>query len=198
MGAHRRHTIRQRSANSRKRGNKSSDSTSLDGGDDGGSSVGSWETADKPLGSAAHDQDTPTRTRGLSRGTLIRHPSVTNKGGDGADRENHRRVGGGRSFFEGTGDQPATVVLPRYHPDAECSETMGYAGRLSSAHEVRVHMHLTAAVQNKSKNGPHVDINFVGSGYSSMAYTCHLIAIRGDIHMCSTKKGSTVCFKIIL
>lgn len=131
MGAHRRRIIRQRSAaNSRKRGGKSSDTASLDGDYDDGSSLGSWESAETAGSSAEHRAD--SRTSGLSRGTLIRHHSATNNGDSGADRGNNGRV---RTTIGNTGDQPP-AVLPPYHPDAECSEMMGYAGRLSSSHEV--------------------------------------------------------------
>lgn len=117
MGAHRRRIIRQRStANSRRRGAKSSDVSSLAGEEDN-SSCGSWPDAD----------GTDRSSRTFTHGTLIRHTSVARGGGHWVGRGGSR--GAGTTGCD-TGDQPT------YHPEAECSQRAGFVGSLSSSHEV--------------------------------------------------------------
>lgn len=108
MGAHRRRILRQRGA--RKRHAKSPDTTSLEGDPADCGDDGS------SLGSSCWEEPAPRRH---SRGTLIRHHPVPCSSSHGADNDNRRMV-------------------PPYHPGAACAEMIGYAGRLSSSHEVRV------------------------------------------------------------
>lgn len=125
MGAHRHRIIRQRS--SRRRGSiKFADSASSVGDDESCSTIGS--VADTLSVSAPNGTD----GGGLTPGTLMRHPSASlSSGGSGMGRENSRgRAGATSNAEEGVPPPPA------YHPDADCSESIGFAGRLSSSHEV--------------------------------------------------------------
>lgn len=96
-----------RQRGTRKRHAKSPDTTSLEGDPDCGDDSSS-------LGSSCWEE--PAQIR-LSRGTLIRHHPVSCSSSDGTDNGNRRMV-------------------PPYHPGAACAEMVGYAGRLSSSHEV--------------------------------------------------------------
>jgi len=125
MGAHRHRIIRQRS--SRRRGSsKFSDSASSVGDDESCSTSGS--AADAFSGPNGKDG-------GLTPGTLMRHPSVSSSsGGSGKGGEDCGRAG---ATNEGGDDGvPPLHGVPGYHPDAGRSERIGFAGRLSSSHEV--------------------------------------------------------------
>lgn len=66
MGAHRRRIIRQRGTNSRRRGTKPADTSSSLGGDEDGSSIGSWETAETDASSGVPAVTTPKWIGGAS------------------------------------------------------------------------------------------------------------------------------------
>lgn len=133
MGAHRRRFIRQRNTANRRRGTKAPDVASLDSGD-GSCSVGSWESA-----ADAYEARTasPSPRSDLAPGTLIRRPTVSSSVGD---KEGCDTV---EASANGAEEKPE---LPSYHPDAGCTEMTGYAGKLSSSHEVLASLELDPLV----------------------------------------------------
>ncbi|CAM9546778.1 unnamed protein product [Scytosiphon promiscuus] len=125
MGAHRRRFVRQRNTANRRRGTKSPDAVSLEGGD-GSCSLRSW---DGTFDSSGVRTASPSPRGDLAPGTLIRRPTVSDGGGVREAGEDSGRVG---SLNDGAKEKP---VPPPYHPDAACAEMAGFSGRLSSSHE---------------------------------------------------------------
>lgn len=150
MGAHSRQIARGRNSNSgRRRGSTHWETASegTNGGDDntdGLSESGSFvdtlsekqQQQTQPVVDATDfDYGSGGNGDGFARGTLIRVPSLLGGSGSGDGGGVDGRDGPRTAESRG---QAQRYLQYKYHPDVDLSEVMGYAGKLSSSHEVTV------------------------------------------------------------